>query len=151
MCWMTNYWSSFTFCSIAGWQLCVLIVTTPRSQWSLISVGLDAGHWLNIYFHNIATFGHLIIVKLFLGNIFSFFHGLFVMTSTILAIKSFISLALFLPQAMTSSWLVSMPVLYSTTHMFVIRLQANTFIPQWWATIVSGMVLIPTESTPDKK
>ena len=26
----------------------------------------------------------------------------------------------------------------------------HTFIPQWWATMVSGMVLIPTESTPGK-
>ena len=70
------------------------------------------------------------------------------MTSTILAMKSFMSFALFLPHSMTSSWLVSMPVLYSTTHMLVMRLQANTLMPAWWATIVSGMVLIPTASTP---
>ena len=59
--------------------------------------------------------------------------------------KSLILSDLLLPHSSTSSWLVSW--LYSTTHMLVIRLQANTFIPQWWATMVSGIVLRPGNNT----
>jgi len=84
--------------------------------------------------------------------------------STIFAMKFFMSSARARPTSITSSWLVSMPVSYSSTHLhtttlpsllfpallylFVMRLQANTFMPAWCATSVSGTVLMPTLSAP---
>jgi hypothetical protein len=48
-----------------------------------------------------------------------------------------------LPVSITSSWFGTSSQSYVVTHLLVIRLNANTLMPLWQATITSWTVLIP--------